>query len=90
MDHSMDQGIEVKRYIGKFSMVYIVGTIGFAIVFGLLDVDGNVGLPIGVLMASALYAGGQFIKDQKRLPSDDEKSRLIWGLWEFHGYCPFF
>lgn len=79
MDRSKDQGIEVRRYIGKFSIVYIVGTIGFAIVFGLLDVDGNFGLSIGLLMVSAMYAVGQFIKEQKRLPSELEKSSMIWG-----------
>lgn len=47
-----------------------------AVVFNLLDLGGNAGLNMGILIGSAMVAGHYFLKDHQRLPTASEKAWL--------------
>ena len=74
----MEQDIDITKYIIKFSLGYVFGLIALAAIFYILDLEGNSGASIGVLIGAAMYAGGKFIQENKRVPNKKEKSKLVW------------
>ncbi len=74
----MEENVRVGKYVFRFGIVHLLLLVGLSIILGLLEVEANSGISIGALMGAAMAAVIKFIQDNKRAPSQSEKSRLIW------------
>lgn len=81
----MKQDVAITKYTIKFGVVYTIGLIVLSAIFYIFDLDHSSGASIGVLIGAAMYAAGKFIQDNKRVPSKNEKSKMVWSsfviLW---------
>ncbi|WP_022963775.1 ABZJ_00895 family protein [Halopseudomonas pelagia] len=73
----MVRNTPLKKYIAIFAGAYLAMMIIVAVVLTLLDLEGNAGLSMGMLIGSAMAAGHYFLRDQQRLPTASEKTWLI-------------
>ncbi len=73
------QQTNVRRYIGWFALIYVGATIIVGIVLSYLEIDRNIGVGIGVLMASSFFVSNKFIEDERRVPTKTEQRKLVWG-----------
>ncbi|SDG35263.1 hypothetical protein SAMN05216571_110110 [Onishia taeanensis] len=74
----MEQDVNINKYVIKFFFAYaLVSVAAFAILY-FLDIDANSGVSVAVLIGGAMYAAGKFLEDNKRMPSKQEKSKLVW------------
>ncbi|WP_124709350.1 ABZJ_00895 family protein [Gordonia insulae] len=64
------------RYIAWFVGSYVVLGVVLAVVGSFLDIGGGVSAIVPMLAAST--SGGQFVKDHGRVPTPEERRRLIW------------
>ena len=67
----------MKYYLLFFSAVYTVMTIIFAIISTLLDLPSSSG--VTPLFAVGFLTAWQFVKREQRIPTSEEKKKLIWG-----------
>jgi len=74
----MKQAVGLNRYIVIFTIAYTIGLIALAALFYFFEFGQNAGASIGVLIGAAMYAGGKFIQEQKRIPTKEERSKLVW------------
>jgi len=72
------ESVPIKKYIIHFSVVYIVVMVVLHGILALLDLEGNSGALLAILMGAAAYTASKFIKDNKRVPNKIEKSKLVW------------
>ncbi len=72
------ESVNIRKYIISFSACYTIGVVTVFIVLTVLDLEGNSGISVGILIASALYAVIKFIDDNKRAPNKTEKNKLVW------------
>lgn len=71
--------ISVIKYLAFFAFIYfsVIMVGDFLIIY--FEIDRNIGLSLGLLMASGFVTGARFVTDNKRCPSKKEKQKLIWG-----------
>ncbi len=74
----MEENVRVGKYVFRFGVIHLILLVGISIILGLLEVEANSGVSIGALMGAAMAAVIKFIQDNKRAPSQSEKSQLIW------------
>ncbi len=72
------ESIGIRKYIITYGVCYTIGLVAVIGVLKLLELEGNSGVSIGVLIGSAMYAASKFISDNKRVPNKAEKSKLVW------------
>ncbi|KAA0696314.1 hypothetical protein DT594_02860 [Halopseudomonas laoshanensis] len=68
----------LKKYLFIFGGANLGLMVIAAVVFALLDLEGNAGVNMGILIASAMAAGHYFLKDHQRLPTAAEKRWLVF------------
>ncbi len=81
MNKPVDEASPAARltpYVMRFTLVFSAMSIVAIAVVMWFDLSGNAGLSIGILMASAVSAGQQFIDDQKRVFEGSEKLRMAF------------
>ncbi|WP_136253400.1 ABZJ_00895 family protein [Onishia niordana] len=74
----MEQDVKINKYVIKFCFAYALGLIAVSLMLYLLDIDANSGVSVAVLIGGAVYAAGKFVENNKRIPSKQEKSKLVW------------
>jgi hypothetical protein len=75
----MDATKNMWPYVKQFCLVYTpVMIAGFA-VLTLLDINGNSGLSIGLLMGCSVWPAQRFVRDHQRLMSKGERARFALG-----------
>ncbi len=74
----MTQNTPLKKYLFIFAGANLAMMVIAAVVLTLLDMDGNAGVNMGILIGSAMAAGHYFIKDHQRLPTAAEKRWLVF------------
>lgn len=74
----MTQNTPLKKYLFIFAGANLAMMVIAAVVLTLLDMDGNAGVNMGILIGSAMAAGHCFIKDHQRLPTAAEKRWLVF------------
>ncbi len=74
----MEQKTSLSPYVIRFAWVYAAFSVAATIIVSLLQMSGNTGLAIGILMASAVAAGQKFITDNKRAFHTGEKLRMAF------------
>lgn len=74
----MSQNTPLKKYLFIFAGANLAMMVIAAVVLTLLDMDGNAGVNMGILIGSAMAAGHYFIKDHQRLPTAAEKRWLVF------------
>ncbi|MBQ0743300.1 MAG: ABZJ_00895 family protein [Pseudomonas sp.] len=68
----------LKKYLFIFGGANLGLMVIAAVVFALLDLEGNAGVNMGILIGSAMAAGHYFLKDHQRLPTAAEKRWLVF------------
>ncbi len=71
--------VKILKYILRFSLIYLVAIILVGTILILLNIDSNSGAKIGALLAAVVMTIDKFLKDNKRIPNKQEKSKLVWG-----------
>jgi membrane protease YdiL (CAAX protease family) len=74
----MTQNTPLIKYLFIFAGANLAMMVIAAVVLTLLDMDGNAGVNMGILIGSAMAAGHYFIKDHQRLPTAAEKRWLVF------------
>lgn len=74
----MVRNTPLKKYLFIFAGVHLCLMVIAAVLLTLLDLEGNAGINMGILIGSATTAGHYFIKDHQRLPTGSEKACLIF------------
>lgn len=74
----MTQNTPLKKYLFIFTGANLGLMVIAAVVFALLDLEGNAGVNMGILIGSAMAAGHYFLKDHQRLPTAAEKRWLVF------------
>lgn len=74
----MTRNTPLKKYLLIFAGANLAMMVIAAVVLTLLDMDGNAGVNMGILIGSAMAAGHYFIKDHQRLPTAAEKRWLVF------------
>lgn len=74
----MTQTTPLKKYLFIFTGANLGMMVIAAVVLTLLDLDGNAGVNMGILIGSAMAAGHYFLKDHQRLPTAAEKRWLVF------------
>ena len=67
----------MKYYLLFFTAAYPVSTILFAVISTLLNLPGSTGM--APLLAVGFLTSWQFVKREQRIPTPEEKKKLIWG-----------
>jgi hypothetical protein len=67
----------MKYYLLFFTAAYAVSTIIFAVISTLLNLPGSTGM--APLLAVGFLTSWQFVKREQRIPTPEEKKKLIWG-----------
>lgn len=66
----------------KYASIFFLAHMGIMIIASALlaffNLEGNAGINVAMIMASAMVAGHYFIRDHRRLPSASEKAWLIF------------
>jgi hypothetical protein len=70
--------VKVGKYVITFGVVNLALLVGSAILLTLLEIESNSGVTIGALIGSAIAAASKFIKDNGRIPTPSEKTKLVW------------
>jgi uncharacterized membrane protein len=78
MEINMENTVDINKYIVKFGILYTIGIVVVTAILYAIDIDGNSGVSIAILMASAMYTAIKFIQDNKRIPNKSEKTKLVW------------
>ncbi len=86
----MEQSVDLTKYIIKFGITYTIGLIALFLISYIFDLDLGSGASIGVLAGSAVYSVGKFIRDNKRIPSKKEKSKMVWSSFAVSWLVPIF
>lgn len=73
----MTMASNMKAYLLRFGVTYLIGTIILSAVFVYFYLQHNTGASIAVSMGAALMTVEKFIKDHKRAPNKQEKSILV-------------
>ena len=73
--------ISMKKYILWFSISYFVSSVVAGGLGFYFDIDGNVGVAVGICLASAYVSVQCYIKDHGRALSKSEIWRVTWGSW---------
>jgi len=60
----------------RFAWIYAAFSLAAIVIVIPLQMSGNTGLAVGILMASAVTAGQKFVADQKRVFRTSEKLRM--------------
>ena len=60
----------------RFAWIYAAFSLAAIVIVIPLQMSGNTGLAVGILMASAVAAGQKFVADQKRVFRTSEKLRM--------------
>lgn len=71
--------VTIRRYLRLFAFVYFCASIVGDLLIIYFEIDRNIGLSLGMLMASAFITGAKFVMDKKRCPEKEERQKLIWG-----------
>lgn len=74
----MTRNTPLKKYLFIFAGANLAMMVIAAVVLTLLDMDGNAGVNMSILIGSAMAAGHYFIKDHQRLPTAAEKRWLVF------------
>ncbi|MFN3579599.1 MAG: ABZJ_00895 family protein [Pseudomonas sp.] len=74
----MVRNTSLKKYLLIFAGIHLGLMVVAAVVLTLLDLEGNAGINMGILIGSATATGHYFIKDHQRLPTGTEKTWLIF------------
>lgn len=74
----MTRTTPLKKYLFIFAGANLAMMVIAAVVFTLLDMEGNAGVNMGILIGSAMAAGHYFLKDHQRLPTAAEKRWLVF------------
>lgn len=74
----MTRNTPLKKYLFIFAGANLCMMVIAALVLTLLDLDGNAGVNMGILIGSAMAAGHYFLKDHQRLPTASEKRWLVF------------
>lgn len=74
----MTRNTPLKKYLLIFTGANLGMMVVAAVVLTLLDLDGNAGVNMGILIGSAMAAGHYFLKDHQRLPTAPEKRWLVF------------
>ncbi len=74
----MSKETGVSKYVLMFAVVYAATIAAVSVVFSMLGDSGGSAAPFVALIAAAAMVGGRFVKDEKRVPDNTERSRLIW------------
>ncbi len=74
----MTRNTPLKKYLFIFAGANLGMMVVAAVVLTLLDLDGNAGVNMGILIGSAMAAGHYFLKDHQRLPTATEKRWLVF------------
>lgn len=74
----MTRNTPLKKYLLIFTGANLGMMVVAAVVLTLLDLDGNAGVNMGILIGSAMAAGHYFLKDHQRLPTAAEKRWLVF------------
>lgn len=87
-----DQEVGVLQYVVRFAVVFLVLLFGLGVLLGYLGMNSGSGVTIGALVVSALFAVTKFMTDNRRLPTQSERRRLVWmsfiASW-FVSFIPF-
>jgi hypothetical protein len=67
----------MKYYLLFFTAAYVVITIIFAVISTLLNLPSSTGM--APLVAVGFLTAWQFVKREQRIPTPEEKKKLIWG-----------
>jgi hypothetical protein len=67
----------MKYYLLFFTAAYVVITIIVAVISTLLNLPGST--DIAPLVAVGFLTAWQFVKREQRIPTSEEKKKLIWG-----------
>jgi len=67
----------MKYYLLFFTAAYAVITIIFAVISTLLNLPSSTGM--APLVAVGFLTAWQFVKREQRIPTPEEKKKLIWG-----------
>lgn len=74
----MENRVEVFKYVMRFASAFFVVLLFFSVLQGLLKNEPNSGLTIVAFMLAAAYAMSTFLRHNKRVPTESEKTRLVW------------
>ena len=75
----INENVNLFKYIVRFSISYQLLLILIAIITTILDFgDGNIATSMGAIFGAVSFTMSKFIKDNKRMPSEIEKKKLIW------------
>jgi hypothetical protein len=85
VDEETDQDVAIMSYIVKFVFAYSVMLIPISSIFSIFELGNSYGAPFGIFIGAAMYAAGKFVRDHKRIPNKNEKSKMVWSsfiiLW---------
>jgi putative Mn2+ efflux pump MntP len=74
----MQKGIGIGKYVIRFALAYFGLLIGLGVLAVILDIESGAGATIVVLMGAAMVAVSKFIQDHRRVPTKEEKRKLVW------------
>lgn len=73
------QKTDIAKYLSLFGIAYIVMSIIASLIIQYFEVDGNIGLSIGILVVVTMFVAHKFVSVEKRVPSKAEKRSLVLG-----------
>lgn len=69
---------KLSRYLWTFGIVYSLGIVLTMAALFVLDIEGNSGVAVVILIAAAYYTAMKFVNDRKRVFTPQEKSKMVW------------
>ena len=75
----MEEVEEVKlmKYVMWFGAIFLVLSFVSGLLLEMLDMNDSGGIAVAVLIASALFPASKFVRDNRRVPTTEEKQQLI-------------
>lgn len=74
----MKPDVKITKYVIRFGIVNLALLVGLSILFALLKIESGASVTVAALMGAGASAVLKFIKDNKRVPSASEKTKLVW------------
>ena len=74
----MENRVEILKYVMRFASAFLVLLILFSALQGLLKNEPSSGLTVVAFIAAAAYAMSTFLRHNKRVLTESEKTRLVW------------
>lgn len=75
----MEYTLQIRPYMLRFFIAYALGLAALGVLLAVSNIKHNYGMSSTVLLAAGYYVATFFVKQERRVPDENEKFRLAWG-----------